>query len=68
MKLKGWRTVALNVVASVPLVLEAAVVIASVPEFSGVLPDHWLPWYALGLALGNLALRSVTTTPVGKSE
>ena len=68
MKLKGWRTVALNVVASVPLILEAVLAVVSVPEFAGVLPEGWLPWYALGLAIGNLALRSVTTTPMGRSE
>ena len=66
--LKGWRTVIFNGVASIPLFLEAAIHILSIPEVYGVLPPEWIPWYSLAIALANIALRKVTTTPLGKSE
>lgn len=59
--IKGWRTVALNILAMV-------VPIISATEWLNVLPKEWLPYYALGLALLNIFLRGVTNTPVGKSK
>lgn len=56
---KGWRTVAANILFAILPVLELT-------EFRDVLPPDWLPWYVLGVALANLMLRAVTTTPVGK--
>jgi hypothetical protein len=56
---KGWRTIALNV-------LGAAIPILSMTELMDVLPEEWLPWYALALALANMFMRSITTTPMGK--
>lgn len=60
-KLRGWRTLAFNAVAAALPVLELT-------EVRNVLPDHWLPWYALGIALANMYLRSITKTPVGKGS
>ena len=57
--MKGFRTIAFNGLGMVLPILEMT-------EFKAVLPDDWLPWYALGMALGNLCLRFVTTTPVGQ--
>jgi hypothetical protein len=57
--LKGYRTIIANVLLSVLPILELA-------EVRDVMPDDWLPWYALGLALANVALRYITTTPVGQ--
>jgi hypothetical protein len=65
---KGWRTIAFNVIAGIPLVLEAAVHIASLPEVAAVLPRDWLPWYSLALVLANMGLRWITTTPIGRKE
>ena len=56
--LKGWRTLVVNLLLAVMPVLELS-------ELANVLPDNWLPWYALIIALGNMALRTITTTPVG---
>jgi hypothetical protein len=53
---KGWKTVAFNVLASVLPIL-------TLTEVRDVLPAEYLPWYALAVALGNLALRHYTTTP-----
>lgn len=57
--LKGWRTILANV-------LFAILPIVELTEFKAVLPQHWLPWYALAVVLANMALRWVTTTPVGR--
>ena len=57
--LKGWRTIAFNVLAAVLPIVELT-------ELRAVMPDAWLPWYALGVALANMALRYVTTGPVGR--
>jgi len=59
--LKGWRTVLVNMLSTIIPVL-------ALTEWRGVLPEDWLPFYALGLAIINLSLRAVTTTPVGKNQ
>lgn len=67
-RIKGWRTILFNVIAGVPLVLELAIQIASLPEVAAVLPRDWLPWYSLALVLANMGLRWITTTPVGRAK
>lgn len=57
--MKGWRTVVFNVLAAVLPILELT-------ELRDVLPPDWLPWYALAVAIGNIWLRSITTTPMGQ--
>lgn len=59
--LKGWRTIAFNV-------LSGAVLLLAMPEFIAVLPPEWVPWAALGNVLGNVALRYITTTPIGRKS
>jgi hypothetical protein len=58
-KLKGYRTVAVNTLLMVMPILEMS-------ELLSVLPDGWQNWYAIAMAVINLWLRSITTTPVGK--
>ena len=50
--MKGWRTILFNV-ASVALML------------TEVLPPKWAPYVVVG---GNIVLRLITTTPVGRKE
>ena len=57
--LKGWKTVTFNVLAAVVPILELT-------EMKGIVPEEYLPFYALAVAMGNVYLRSVTTTPMGK--
>ena len=57
--LKGWKTVAFNVLAAIVPILELT-------EMKGIVPEEYLPFYALAVAMGNVYLRSVTTTPMGK--
>lgn len=57
--MKGWRTLAFNI-------LSAIVPILSLTEFRGVLPEAWLPLWMLFVAVANVVLRMVTTSPVGR--
>lgn len=59
-KIRGWRTLASNGLVAFLSVLELAEVLA-------VLPGEWLPWFMLGLAMTNMLLRWLTTTPVGRA-
>lgn len=72
MKLKGYRTLIVNTVAGALAALELALPplleVLGMPELRGILPEGWLPYYALALALLNIWLRSITTTPVGRRE
>lgn len=72
MKLKGYRTLIVNTVAGALAALEVALPplleVLGMPELRGILPEGWLPYYALALALLNIWLRSITTTPVGRRE
>lgn len=56
---KGWKTAFVNIAFT-------AIPILQLTEFKMVIPMKYLPWYALGIALINLWLRSVTTTPIGQ--
>ena len=57
--LKGYKTVLFNLLASVVPLLELT-------ELQSIVPDDQMPLYMFVVALGNLALRYMTTTPVGK--
>ena len=59
--MKGWRTLTVNAAAAVIPILELT-------EFRDVLPPYWLPWFVLGLAVVNMGLRYITTTPIGRSS
>jgi hypothetical protein len=59
--LKGYKTVLFNIVAAILPVLEA----------SGAdlgLTGQALALYGLGITIGNIVLRYLTTTPIGKAE
>lgn len=70
MRLKGYRTLIFNIAAAVPViileVLPVIMPVLSLPELRAVLPEAWVPWWVLAMALGNMALRAVTDTPVGR--
>jgi hypothetical protein len=58
---KGWKTVTFNVLAAIVPILELT-------EMKGIVPEEYLPFYALAVAMGNVYLRSITSTPVGKKQ
>jgi hypothetical protein len=59
-RFKGYRTVVINTVLAVMPFLEMS-------ELLDIIPNEYLALYALCLALLNMGLRKVTTTPMGKS-
>ena len=59
-RLKGFRTLMVNIVLSIMPILEMS-------EMLDVLPDDYEAPYAIMIAFVNLYLRSITTTPFGKS-
>lgn len=59
-RLKGWRTLIINALLALMPILEMS-------EILDVLPDGYEAPYAIFIAVMNLYLRSITTTPMGKS-
>ena len=57
--MKGYRTIAINAALAVLPILQLAEVIA-------VIPAEYLDWYVAGVAVLNIVLRAITTTPVGR--
>jgi hypothetical protein len=55
---KGWKTVTFNILAT-------AVPLLELTELQGIVPEDYLPHYVLGVALANMVLRALTTTPMG---
>jgi hypothetical protein len=70
MRLKGYRTLIFNTIAGTLAALEVAlphlVDVLGLPELRGILPQGWLPYYALALCILNIWLRAITTTPMGR--
>lgn len=60
-KLKGFRTIMVNFCLAIMPILEMS-------EMTDILPQHYEAPYAIFIALTNLYLRSVTTTPVCRAE
>ena len=58
--MKGWRTILFNVLGMVTVVATS--------DYAQVIPQSAMPWIGLGIGVGNLVLRSVTTTPIGQKE
>ena len=56
---KGLRTVLFNILAAI-------IPIAQMTEVIHVIPEQYMNWYLLAVALGNMYLRYRTTTPIGK--
>jgi hypothetical protein len=69
--MKGYRTILFNIVATIPLLIAAItpdlISLAAMPEMLSLIPEGWQKWYAIALAVCNIYLRSITTTPVGKA-
>ena len=57
-KFKGWKTIIFNILAALVPILEMS-------ELLPFIPEDYMTLYMLAVAMGNMYLRSVTTTPVG---
>ena len=58
--MKGWKTLVVNG-------LSVVITIAELQEWTSIIPDQYLPYFTISLAIANMALRMVTTTPVGQA-
>lgn len=56
---RGWRTLIFNILAAI-------IPVAQMTEVANIIPEQYLNWYMLAVALGNMYLRYRTTTPIGK--
>ena len=56
--MRGWRTLMINCGIAVFGVLEAT-------NWSGMLGSDRAGWIVTAIAISNMILRSVTTTPIG---
>lgn len=59
-KLKGYRTLLINALLTIMPILDMS-------EVLQILPEGYEAPYAIVIAVVNLWLRSITTTPMGKS-
>ena len=64
--LKGNRTRLFNGILGIPLILEMVGQVANSTALQGIIPQQFLPIYGLGLTIGNILLRQITTTPPGQ--
>lgn len=65
---KGWRTIATNVVALLPVVADVIASMLTDGAFADLLPAELMPAYTIALVMANVYLRTVTTTPLGRRE
>ena len=61
MTIKGWRTLAWNVINAVVPVMQMA-------ESAYQIPTAWMPYWIGVFIVGNIVLRMNTTGPVGTGE
>lgn len=59
--MKGYRTVGFNVVGAILPLL-------TLTEWNDVVPKDYLPYWILFVSLGNVYLRTITTTPIGRKQ
>jgi hypothetical protein len=57
--MKGWRTLAVNLLIAGFGVLEAT-------DWTALMGSESAGWAVTGVGIANMVLRSITTTPMGK--
>ena len=62
---KGWRTILVNTLMLLPLVVEMLLHLVVSPEFGTLVPDQYKGLYGIIIVLANYWLRAITTTPMG---
>lgn len=70
--LKGYRTLLFNGVAVGVAGIDALIPVVNDllnrPELQGLIPDKYMPAYALVVGVVNIYLRTRTNTPVGRKR
>jgi uncharacterized protein YjeT (DUF2065 family) len=65
---KGWRTMAVNAAAALPMILLELANFAVGVNWAELFPAEWMPRILVGVNLLNMALRYFTTTRVGEKR
>lgn len=63
--LKGYRTLIFNAAAVVPLLAEPAAQLVTGGALAPFIPPQYMPLYTLAVAVGNIYLRTITSTKIG---
>ncbi len=70
--LKGWKTLWINIVLGLPVVLDILQqIVAGLLgiDLTPILPPGWGKWFAAALAVANVVLRVLATTgPIGTKQ
>lgn len=64
--MKGYRTLAFNLLAMVPVLMEIFLELAYSEEVQFFLTPEMMPFFMAGVIVANIILRLITTTPVGR--
>ena len=64
-KLKGWKTIVINVLAGLPAALYGLYLEFSTVDFTPVIPAKYAAGAVVGMSVLGVVLRIVTTGPVG---
>ena len=71
-RLKGWRTLAFNIVAGIAPAGQVTMALIGFlladPDLPKLIPVEYLPYYSTAVALANIYLRSITTGPLGSKR
>jgi hypothetical protein len=65
---KGWRTVAVNAAAALPMILLELANFAVGVNWAELFPAEWMPRVLIAVNVLNMVLRYVTTTRVGEKH
>ena len=65
--MKGYRTIIMAFLLSILPGLEAAAMLLDLPQWRGVMPAEWWPFYALFVAALKALMRKLTTTALGSA-
>jgi len=69
-KLKGWRTIIIAVILSIPPVVVAAdeIIMEEGQSVLDRIPPEWMIYYTMLVLFSKIYLRVITTTPIGVKE
>lgn len=65
---KGLRTLWLNFIMIVPVLLDVFVQMLFDPQFGALIPQELYPLYTLAVVMVNAFMRVKTTTPIGVAD
>ena len=64
--MKGWRTILSNALLAIAPILELLAMHDA--EIRAIIPQEYMAYYTLLVLVANVALRTITTTPVGRKS